>query len=460
MSGAALSFPISTDRGLPYARRREVSRMAGPRKSSGTGKRTRGRSPALIDSSSALVATTSASSSTRGPTDRLLPTDLFDRIVAILEEARRRVVHAVNSQMVTSYWHIGREIVQELQGGDSRAKYGEQLLAGLSARLTQRYGEGFSVTNLRYMRQFYQVYADRSPQIHHRSGDELPSPSLRPAKHHPAGDVLDEEASSWAQALEQTDRVRGFSPRLSWSHYRILSKVKHRAERLFYEIEAAKEGWTKDHLERQIHTHLFARLWKSRDKVGVLDLARHGQRLEQPIDTLREPYVLDFLHLPDSDQLRESDLESAILAKLQAFLLELGKGFAFVARQKRLAYDDEFFYVDLVFYNCILKCYVLIDLKVGRLTHGDVGQMDSYVRLWDEQYTTEGDNPTIGLILCAEKNEAVARYSVLKESKQLFAAKYVTYLPTVEELERELTELTQSVVRKSARLIEGEKRPS
>lgn len=383
------------------------------------------------------------------------PADLFDRIVAILEEARRRVVHAVNNQMVISYWHIGREIVEHLQGGGPRAKYGENLLAGLSARLTRRYGEGFSVTNLRYIRQFYQVYSDRSPQIHHPPGDELPSPSLPAANHHPPGDVLED----LALALEQTDRIRGFSPRLGWSHYRILSKVKHRAERLFYEIEAAKEGWSKEHLERQIHTHLFARLWKSRDKAGVLDLARNGQRLTQPIDTLREPYVLDFLHLPESEQLRESDLESAILAKLQAFLLELGKGFAFVARQKRLAYDDEFFYVDLVFYNCILKCYLLIDLKVGRLTHGDVGQMDSYVRLWDEQYTTEGDNPTIGLILCAEKNEAVARYSVLSESKQLFAAKYVTYLPTVEELERELTELTQRAVRDSARLIESEKRP-
>lgn len=390
------------------------------------------------------------------PAEPKEPADLFDRIVAILEEARRRVVQTVHSEMVISYWHIGREIVQELQGGDSRAKYGQQVLAGLSARLTQRYGEGFSATNLRYFRQFYQVYADRSPQIHHKAGDELPVDVATLAKPHKAGDVLED----LSLALEQADRIRGFSPRLSWSHYRTLTKVEHRAERLFYEVEAAKEGWTTTHLERQIHTHLFARLWKSRDKAGVLDLARNGQRLVQPIDTLREPYVLDFLHLPDSEQLRESDLESAILAKLQAFLLELGKGFAFVARQRRLAYDDEYFYVDLVFYNCILKCYLLIDLKVGRLTHGDVGQMDSYVRLWDEQYTTEGDNPTIGLILCAEKNEAVARYSVLQESKQLFAAKYVTYLPTVEELQRELTELTQSAVRESARLIESEKRPS
>jgi predicted nuclease of restriction endonuclease-like (RecB) superfamily len=214
--------------------------------------------------------------------------------------------------------------------------------------------------------------------------------------------------------------------------------VEHMAERLFYEIEAEKGGWAVAHLERQIHTHLFARLLKSRDKAGVMDLATRGQVIERPADVLRNPYVLDFLDLPESHVLRESDLESAILEKLQHFLLELGKGFAFVARQRRIDFDGEHFYVDLVFYNCILKCYLLVDLKLGRLTHQDVGQMDSYVRLFDDQCTTEGDGPTIGLILCAEKNEAVARYSVLHASKQLFAAKYVTYLPTVEELQREI----------------------
>ena len=191
-------------------------------------------------------------------------------------------------------------------------------------------------------------------------------------------------------------------------------------------------------LERQIHTQLFTRLLKSRDKDGVLALARDGQRVQRPIDVIRDPYVLDFLDLPDGGRLRESDLEAAIIDGLQHFLLELGKGFAFVGRQRRLEYEDEVFYVDLVFYNCILKCFLLIDLKMGRLTHQDVGQMDSYVRLFDDKYTTEGDHPTIGLILCAEKNEAVARYSVLHESEQLFAARYVTWLPTVEELQAEL----------------------
>ena len=210
------------------------------------------------------------------------------------------------------------------------------------------------------------------------------------------------------------------------------------AARSFYESEAERAGWSLTDLERQIHTQLFARLRKSRDKAGVMDLVTRGLALQRPIDAIRDPYVLDFLDLPDVERLHESDLEAAIIEKLQHFLLELGKGFAFVGRQKRLEYDDERLYVDLVFYNCILKCYLLIDLKMSKLTHQDVGQMDSYVRLFDDRYTTQGDNPTIGLILCAEKNQAVARYSVLHDSEQIFAARYVTYLPTVEELEREL----------------------
>jgi predicted nuclease of restriction endonuclease-like (RecB) superfamily len=241
-----------------------------------------------------------------------------------------------------------------------------------------------------------------------------------------------------ANATGEHARLEGFSPALGWSHYRLLMNVEHPAERRFYEIEAERGPWPVQHLERQIHTHLFARLLKSRDKAGVMDLATRGQVLEKPVDVIKHPMVLDFLDLPDSAMLRESDLESAILGKLSHFLLELGKGFAFVARQKRLSFEDEHFYVDLVFYNVILKCYLLIDLKLGKLAHQDVGQMDSYVRLFDAQGRTAGDGPTIGLVLCAEKNEAVARYSVLHENKQLFAAKYLTYLPSVEELQREL----------------------
>jgi predicted nuclease of restriction endonuclease-like (RecB) superfamily len=215
-------------------------------------------------------------------------------------------------------------------------------------------------------------------------------------------------------------------------------KVANASERAFYEIEAEKEKWSVEYLERQIHSLLFARLLKSRNKDGIMALARKGQEILGFTDAMKDPYVLDFLDIPDGAAVRETELESAIIGKLQDFLLEMGKGFAFVARQKRLAFEDEHFYVDLVFYHVILKCYILIDLKVGKLAHQDIGQMDSYVRLFDDQCATEGDNPTVGLILCAEKNEAIARYSVLRESKRIFAAKYVKHLPTEAELRREL----------------------
>jgi predicted nuclease of restriction endonuclease-like (RecB) superfamily len=355
---------------------------------------------------------------------------LFDRVMNILERARTQVVHVVNSSMVIAYWLIGREIVQAIQGGDERAEYGKQIIKDLSIRLNKNYGKGFSTSNLWYFRQFYVVYSNREPMILHKACGESDSVEKL---HKPCG-VLDD----LSLAVEKSDSIQGFSPALSWSHYRTLSKIKNKNERLFYEIEAGKEGWSVPVLERQIHSFLFARLLKSRDKNGVLKLATEGQAVKNPADTIKDPYILDFLGLPDLKQLHESELESAIIENIQSFLLELGKGFAFVARQKRLQYEDEFFYVDLVFYNCILKCYLLIDLKIGKLAHQDVGQMDSYIRMFDDLVIAKDDNPTIGLILCSEKNEAIARYSVLNNNKQLFASKYTIYLPTEEELKREL----------------------
>ena len=355
---------------------------------------------------------------------------LFDRVVSILEQARINAVRTVNSGMIIAYWHIGREIVQYVQKGEGRAEYGKQTIKELSAKLNKKYGKGFSSTNLWYFRQFYAVYSNRDPKIRHKTCEEL----ISGEKLHKACGVLDD----LSLAVEKSEAIQGFSPLLSWSHYRTLSKVEHKNERLFYEIEAEKEGWSVPVLERQIHSFLFARLLKSRDKDGVLELAKKGQLIKTPADSMKDPYILDFLGLPDSKQIHESKLESAIIDNLQSFLLELGKGFAFFARQKRLQYEDEFFYVDLVFYNCILKCYLLIDLKIGKITHQDIGQMDSYVRMFDDKYLTAGDNPTIGLILCAKNNETIARYSVLNDNKQLFASKYMLYLPTEEELRREL----------------------
>ncbi len=294
---------------------------------------------------------------------------LFYRVVSILEQARTKVVQAVNSEMIIAYWLIGREIVQEIQSGNKRAAYGTKLLSELSERLFKRYGKGFSVTNLRYFRLFYQTYAERLPEIRHKPCDELLQEHDNQKIHHKACGVLND----LSLAVEKSDSIQGFSPALSWSHYRTLTKVEHKNERLFYEIEAEKEGWSVPVLERQIHSFLFARLLKSRDKDGVLQLAMEGQVIAKPADTIKDPYILDFLGLPDSQQLHETKIESAIIDNLQSFLLELGKGFAFVSRQKRLQYEDTFFYVDLVFYNCILKCYLLIDLKIGKLAHKDVG---------------------------------------------------------------------------------------
>ena len=351
---------------------------------------------------------------------------LLRRVVDILEGARARVVRSVNSEMVLAYWLIGREIVQALQGGEARADYGSALLVGLSGSLAQRYGRGFSVTNLKYFRLFYQAYTNRQPEIRHEPSDEFGEMDQI--------NIL----ADLNKALAQYESLQGFSARLSWTHYRTLSRVEERAERLFYEIEAEKNSWSQPELERQIHSLLYLRLLKSRDKAGVMALATQGQQIQQPQDIIKHPYVLDFLGLPEAAQWHEADLETAIINQLQPFLLELGKGFAFVARQQRITSEHQHFYIDLVFYNYLLKCFVLVDLKLGKLTHQDVGQMDMYVRMYDDLKRNEGDNPTVGLILCAERDEVVARYSVLSEGKQLFASKYITVLPSEEELRREL----------------------
>ena len=360
------------------------------------------------------------------PIEPVMQGDLIARVVTILDQARGNVLRAVNSNMVIAYWLIGREIVQALQGGEDRADYGSRLLEELSESLKRRYGRGFSVTNLKYFRLFFQAYALRAPEIRHNACDELSD--------------IDQATvlTDLSATLDDAEKLKGFSPNLSWSHYRSLSMVEHRAERLFYEIEAERCNWSQPVLERQIHSHLFVRLLKSRDKAGVLRLASEGQTVELPMDAIKHPYVLDFLEIPEAHQLHESDLEAALLEKLQPFLLELGKGFAFVARQQRISTESQHFYIDLVFYNYLLKCFVLIDLKMGKLTHQDVGQMDMYVRMYDDLKRAEGDNPSVGLILCAERDEVVARYSVLHESQQLFASKYMLYLPTEAELRAEI----------------------
>ncbi|MFH7585631.1 PDDEXK nuclease domain-containing protein [Oceanimonas smirnovii] len=318
---------------------------------------------------------------------------LVESIALIIEQARGQVRQAVNSAMVHSYWHIGQMIVEHEQQGAARAQYGKQQLQHLSAELTERLGKGFDVTNLRNMRAFYQAFPIRE-----------------------------------TVSLE-----------LSWSHYNALSRIENESARRWYQQEAQKQAWSVRALERQISKLYYERLLASQDKTLVEnEAAQHTQPLAESVkEYLRDPYILDFLNLQDKSY-QESELEQAIISNLQQFLLELGKGFAFVERQQRIRFDDEDFYIDLVFYNFKLKCFLLMDLKLGKLRHQDIGQMDTYVRLYDEQCKGDDDNPTIGLVLCSEKSEAVVKYSVLADKKQLFAAKYLPYLPSEEELKREL----------------------
>lgn len=370
---------------------------------------------------------------------------LFQRVVAILDQARANVARSVNSNMVLAYWLSGREIVLVVQEGEERAEYGQRVLETLSERLAERFGRGFSVANLKNFRQFYLAFPDRI-EIRYPPGSESPTGSKRDpmgSEFAALGTLAQSGESLAARApavLAPGDAGRVFSPQLSWSHYRALMRVSDAEARDFYEREAAECGWTKSQLERQIQSSYYQRIVANRGKAGLVAADRERLPGEPtPAEAiLKSPYVLEFLGLPDSPELHESSLEQAIIDNLQSFLLELGKGFSFVARQKHIRFDDDDFYVDLVFYNFILKCFLLIDLKIGKLTHRDVGQMDGYVRLFEDRFKVSGDNPTIGLILCSDKAEAVAKYSVLSEGRQIFASKYLQFLPSEQELTLEI----------------------
>ena len=368
---------------------------------------------------------------------------VFGRIVDILEEARSHVARTVNSAMVVAYWLIGREIVEEEQKGQKRADYGKALLQDLSQRLNKRYNGGFSLTTLQDCRKFYLTYVHRLA-IQHPLGVKF----TMPAFDYPVGRELDKSEKFRPPSGELKPKQRpmgveyttGFHPDLSWSHYRTLMRVENEEARYFYEQESARNHWTKRQLERQINTLLFERLLRSRDKDGMLQLANEGQVTEHPIDIIKDPYALEFLGIPESHRLLESDLESALTTHMQEFLLELGAGFAFVARQQRLTLDGDHFYADLVFYHVRLKCYVIIDLKTEKLTHGDIGQMQMYVHYFDREVCTQEDNPTIGLILCTEKNDAVVEYVLDKGNERIFASRYKLELPSKEELRKLLLE--------------------
>ena len=342
---------------------------------------------------------------------------LYGEIRAVLEKARSSAYRAVNFAMVQAYWQVGYLIVEHEQSGKRRAEYGKAILKEISKCLTGEFGKGFDITNLRKMRQFYLMFSKRD------------AVSLK------SGESKQDAMRLEFRGIEKPSVLRS---ELSWTHYRHLLRVEHDNAREWYMNEAADQNWSTRQLDRQISVLYYERLLASREKESVKQEADEKMAALEPEHFIRDPYVLEFLNLKDYPGLRESSVEQAIIDKLQQFLLELGKGFSFVGRQKRMRFNEKDFYVDLVFYNYFLKCFVLIDLKIGELTHQDIGQMDGYVRMYEEHGKVEGNNPTIGLILCSEKNEAIARYSVLNDSKQLFASKYMLYLPTEEELESEL----------------------
>lgn len=327
---------------------------------------------------------------------------LYSEIKQLIEQGKSSAYRAVNFAMVQTYWEIGKLIVEDEQSGKERAEYGEALLKELSVRLTEQYGKSYSSRNLRHIRQFYRVFP------------------------------------KWNAVRSE----------LSWTHYRLLLKVEREDAKAFYIKETLECNWNTRTLERQINSLYFERMVMTAQKEGKqLVKAESEERKEemQAGDIIKDPYVLDFLDLKSNAKFYEQELEQAIIDKLQDFLLELGKGFSFVARQQRVSLEGDHFFIDLVFYNYILKCFLLIDLKTGKLTHQDVGQMDMYVRIYEDTVRQPSDNPTIGLILCAEKNKTVVKYSLLSESKQIFASKYKTYLPTEEQLRAEIAREREAV---------------
>lgn len=350
----------------------------------------------------------------------LLP--LIKEIRDLVQNARRVASRNINTLQVATNFEIGRRIVEHEQQGNRRAEYGERILKELSQRLTEELGRGFSKSNIEYMRRFYLEYSETPPQITQTLSGQSPA---QPPTEPPIVQTLSAQSP------------RRFT--LSWSHYVFLMNIDNRDERRFYEIESGQNQWSLSELKRQFNSGIFERLALSRDKTGVKTLADKGQIIDNPQDLLKDPYVLEFLGLDENTQYSESDLESAIIDKLETFLLELGKGFLFESRQKRFTFDADHFYVDLVFYNRILRCYVLIDLKIGKLTHENLGQMQMYVNYYNREVKREDENPTIGMILCKTKNDALVRLT-LPENANIYASQYQRYLPSKEELKQKLIE--------------------
>lgn len=318
--------------------------------------------------------------------------NLYDKISSLLEASRKNLKKSVNTIMVSTYFEVGRLIVEEEQQGEERAKYGKYIIENLSKKLTREYGKGFSTTNLKQMKSFYIAYGK--------------------------GQIVSDQF------------------KLSFSHYLILMRMENIEERNFYEIEAIKNDWSLAELQRQFNSALYERLVLSRDKEKVKELSLEGQIIEKPKDLIKDPYILEFLGLDQLPHYSENQLETAIINHIEKFIMELGKGFLFQGRQVKFSFEEEHFFVDLVFYNRILKCFVLIDLKIGKLKHQDIGQMQMYVNYYDRYVKMDDENKTIGIIICKEKNDTLVEITLPEGNEQIFASKYLTVLPSKEELKK------------------------
>lgn len=365
-----------------------------------------------------------------------LTPSLFKAIRELILSARATVARGVDLVQVHTNYEIGRRIVQEEQRGQRRAEYGKEVIKALAKRLTGEFGNGFSKSNLEYMRRFYMAYEKRGfPITQSTSGQLGQGRKVRSlTAQFPIAQSLTGQSGS-----ARKPETRPFT--LSWTHYVFLLGIKNADERSFYEIESAQQNWTIRELKRQYNTGLYERLALSRDKEGIRKLAREGQTVAKPEDLLKEPLVLEFLGLDESTRYSESEMETAIINRIEHFLLELGKGFLFAARQKRFTFAEEHFFVDLVFYHRLLRCYVLIDLKIGKLTHQDLGQMQMYVNYFDREVKLDSETATIGIILCKQKNKALVKIT-LPEGANIHAGEYQLYLPSKEQLKKKLIEWT------------------
>lgn len=389
----------------------------------------------------AITPKTTASAKVKS--DGLTP--LIAEVRSLIQSARRSVASVVDTFQVLTNFEIGRRIVEHEQKGDKRAAYGAELLKELSARLTEELGKGFSQSNLEYMRKFFLLWQERGPQISQTLSGKLSDSEM---VHSQANQLAISQTVSGEFKISQTLSAKFANPFiLSWSHYIELIGIKDLDERSFYEIESRQSNWSIRELRRQKASALYQRLALSRDKAGIKRLAREGQIITKPEDLFKEPLVLEFLGLDEHASYSESDLESAIITHLEKFLLELGKGFLFEARQKRFTFDGDHYFLDLVFYNRLLRCYLVIDLKLDKLTHQDLGQMQMYVNYYDRHEKLPEENPTIGLLLCREKNDAVVELTLPKDAN-IHAKEYQLYLPSKELLKAKLLEWTRAESRK------------